>query len=212
MKMPHFRAVPSRRPARARRTVVPAGCALMLLCLAQAPVALGGTATAGDGGQTGRLGAGGDVPSASALLEQCVTVGEQAERSATFSGAMTAMTSVARMEMRIDVQERLPGETGFHVVTAPGLGVWRGSAQGVMIYKYVKQVTDLSSPALYRAVVHFHWLNAKGRVVRRTALLTPTCAQPAPPPVAAPTTPATPGTAATPGVALTPLASRLAAG
>jgi hypothetical protein len=211
MKMSYFGVTLSRRPAKARRVVVSAGCALTLLCLAQAPVAMGGT-TAGEGGQTGQLGTGGDVPSASASLEQCVTVGEQAERSATFSGEMTALAGATRMEMRVDVQERLPGETGFHIVTAPGLGVWRGSAQGVMIYKYVKQVTDLSSPAVYRAVVRFHWLNAKGHVVRRMALLTPTCAQPAPPPVSAPTTPALPGTTSTPGGASTPPTSRLAAG
>ncbi len=121
------------------------------------------------------------MPSASALLEQCATSGEQGERAATFSGEMTAMAGApARMEMRIDLQERLSGETGFHLVTAPGLGVWRASNQGVMIYKYVKQVTDLSFPAVYRAVVRFHWLNVRGRVVRRTALLTTTCSQPAP--------------------------------
>jgi hypothetical protein len=168
-----------RRPAPARRFAVSAGCALTLMCLAQTPVALGGT-TAGDGGQTGQLGTGGNVPSASALLEQCATSGEQGERAATFSGEMTAMAGATRMEMRIDLQERPSGETGFHLVSAPGLGVWRGSNQGVMIYKYVRQVTDLSFPAAYRAVVRFHWLNAKGRVVRRTAILTPTCSQQAP--------------------------------
>jgi hypothetical protein len=198
----------SRRPATARRAVVSVGCALTLMCLAQAPVALGGT-TAGDGGQTGQLGTGGDVPSASALLEQCVTTGEQGERAATFSGEMTALAGTTRMEMRFDLQERLSGETGFHLVTAPGLGVWRASNQGVMIYKYVKQVTDLSFPAVYRAVVRFHWLNAKGRVVRRTALLTPVCAQPAPPALS---TPVTPGTTSTPGIVSTPPTSRLAAG
>jgi hypothetical protein len=203
-----LRAAHLRRPSTARRVAVSAGCALTLMCLAQAPVALGGT-TAGDGGQTGQLGTGGNVPSASALLEQCVTVGEQVERSATFSGEMTAMAGATRMEMRIDLQERLSGETGFHLVTAPGLGVWRASNQGVMIYKYVKQVTDLSSPALYRAIVRFHWLNAKGRVVRRTALLTPTCSQPASPALS---TPATPGTTSTPGTVSTPPTSRLAAG
>jgi hypothetical protein len=210
MKMtPPLRAAHPRRPATARRVAVSVGCALTLMCLAQAPVALGGT-TAGDGGQTGQLGTGGNVPSASALLEQCVTAGEQGERSATFSGEMTAMPGATRMEMRIDLQERLSGETGFHLVTAPGLGVWRASSQGVMIYKYVKQVTDLSFPVAYRAVVHFHWLSAKGRVVRRTALPTPTCAQPAPPVLSTPSTPT--GTTSTPGAVSTPPTSRLAAG
>jgi hypothetical protein len=199
MKTTSLRTPCSRRPAIARRVVVSAGCALTLMCLAQAPVALGGT-TAGNGGQTGQLGTGGDVPSASALLEQCITTGEQGERAATFSGEMTAMAGATRMEMRFDLQERLSGETGFHLVTAPGLGVWRASNQGVMIYKYVKQVTDLSFPAVYRAVVRFHWLNAKGRVVRRTVLLTPTCSQPTPPALS---TPPSPGTTSTPGAVST---------
>ena len=82
-----------------------------------------------------------------ATVEQCVTTGEQADRSATFSGEMTAIAGTARMAMRIEVQERLPGEELFHTVSAPGLGVWRGSAPGVKIYQYVKQVTNLSSPA-----------------------------------------------------------------
>ncbi|HEY3959818.1 MAG TPA: hypothetical protein VGL68_04820 [Solirubrobacteraceae bacterium] len=208
MKMASRSKLLSRRPATVRRAAVSAGCALTLMCLAQAPVALGGT-IAGDGGQTGQLGTGGNVPSASALLEQCATTGEQGERAATFSGEMTAMAGAARMGMRIDLQERLSGEIGFHLVTAPGLGVWRASSPGVMIYKYVKQVTDLSFPAVYRAVVRFHWLNVKGRVMRRTALLTPVCAQPAPPALSTPTSP---GATSTPGVVSMPPTSRLAVG
>src|SRR5580698_461713 len=92
---------------------------------------------------------------AAATLEQCVATGEQADRSATFSGEMTAIAGTARMAMRIEVQERLPNEELFHTVSAPGLGVWRGSASGVKIYQYVKQVTNLSSPADYRALVRF---------------------------------------------------------
>jgi hypothetical protein len=92
------------------------------------------------------------------------------------------------------VQERLPGEELFHTVSAPGLGVWRGSASGVKIYQYVKQVTNLSFPADYRALVRFRWLNDKGDVVRRAERHTLQCAQlalvPAPAP---PITPVTPG-------------------
>ena len=75
---------------------------------------------------------------------------------------MTAIPGTARMAMRIDVQERMPGEALFHTVSAPGLGVWRGSDPKVKVYKYLKQVTNLSSPASYRALVRFRWLNAKG--------------------------------------------------
>jgi len=128
-----------------------------------------------------------------ATVEQCVTTGEQTDRSATFSGEMTALAGTARMEMRIEVQERMPDEELFHTVSAPGLGVWRGSAPSVKIYQYVKQVTNLASPADYRALVRFHWLNDKGYVIKRAERFTPTCAQPASVPAPAPVTPVTPG-------------------
>jgi hypothetical protein len=128
---------------------------------------------------------------AAATVEQCITTGEQADRSATFAGEMTATAGTARMAMRIEVQERLPGEELFHTVSAPGLGVWRGSAPGVKIYQYVKQVTNLSSPAIYRGLIRFHWLNGSGYVIRRAERHTVPCMQPAPAP--APTTPAVPG-------------------
>lgn len=131
---------------------------------------------------------------AAATVEQCVTTGEQTDRSATFSAEMTAVTGTARMAMRIEVQERLPGEELFHTVSAPGLGVWRGSAPGVKIYQYVKQITNLSFPAGYRALVRFHWLNDKGYVIKRAERHTLECVQPASTPTPAPVTPAAPVT------------------
>jgi hypothetical protein len=148
-------------------------CALVLACGGQALGAAGQTDWAS---QAAPPAAGGAV----ATLEQCATKGEQANRSATFSGEMTAIGDTARMAMRIEVQERLPGEELFHTVSAPGLGVWRGSAPGVKIYKYVKQVTNLSAPAGYRALVRFRWLNDRGYVIRRAERHTFRCAQPAP--------------------------------
>jgi hypothetical protein len=135
---------------------------------------------------------------AAATVEQCVTTGEQTDRSATFSAEMTATAGTTRMAMRIEVQERLPGEELFHTVSGPGLGVWRGSASGVKIYQYVKQVTNLSFPADYRALVRFRWLNDKGNVVRRAERHTLECVQPASAPSSTPV-PVTPTTPTTPG-------------
>jgi hypothetical protein len=117
----------------------------------------------------------------SATLEQCTTSTEQAERSATFAGEMTTIPGTAKMEMRIDVLERMPHETEFHVVTAPGLGVWRTAAPGVKAYRYLRQVTNLSAPASYRAAIRFRWVNAKGRTIRTLELKTPHCLQPVAP-------------------------------
>lgn len=116
----------------------------------------------------------------SATLDQCLTSEEQDERSATFAGEMTAIAGAAKMEMRIDVLERTPEEGLYRTVSAPGLGVWRSSAPGVKVYKYLKQVTNLTGPAFYRAAVRFRWLNAKGRLIASTELHTRRCEQPAP--------------------------------
>lgn len=162
------------------------GCTLPADALAQtdssapAPtLTVASEAAAGDIGQTS---ASAVKPSAAATLEQCLTAAVQSERSATFGGEMTALAGSARMEMRIEVLERLPGEPLFHSVIAPGLGVWRTAAPGVKVYKYLKQVTNLSAPATYRGAVSFRWLNAKDRLIKELELRTPKCEQPAPAP------------------------------
>jgi hypothetical protein len=125
----------------------------------------------------------GSAPVAAATLEQCVTAVLQSERSATFSGEMAEVPHSARMAMQIDVQERVPGEALFHTINAPGLGVWHEADAGVKTYKDLRQVTNLSSPAFYRAAVHFRWLNAEGRPIRHAERRTTNCVQPAAPPI-----------------------------
>jgi hypothetical protein len=173
---------PLERPrvlARAVTTLLAVGGALALA---------GGVA----GAQTGDAAASGlSLPGATAAsLEQCVTSVVQSERSATFMGEMTAIGGTSKMSMRIDVQERTANESEYHVLSAPGLGVWRAADPKVKVYKYLKQVTNLSAATSYRALVRFRWIGAKGRVIRRGERLTARCLQPATPePQPAPTTP-----------------------
>lgn len=136
------------------------------------------------GAQTGDAAASGlSTPGATAAtLEQCVTSVVQSERSATFMGEMTAIPGTSKMSMRIDVQERTTGESEYRVLSAPGLGVWRAADPKVKVYKYLKQVTNLSAAASYRALVRFRWIGAKGRVIRRGERLTTRCLEPATPP------------------------------
>jgi len=176
MQTPH--TSPAARGLAARLLLCSLVCALMLVYVAQA---MGATNQAGGPSQTGQAGAPDSTPAVSVTLEQCVGTGEQADRSATFSGEMMASADTGRMAILIEVQERMPGEELFHTVSAPGLGVWRGSEPGVKIYKYVKQVTNLSSPADYRALVRFHWLDEEGHVIRRAVRRTSKCVQPASP-------------------------------
>ncbi len=150
-----------------------------LIALPLALLALAGAAR-GDASTSSTPSAGKQLYAAT--LEQCLTSGPQSERAATFAGEMSAIPGSAKMQMRIDVLERLPREEGFHAVTAPGLGVWRAAALGVKTYKYLKEVTNLAAPASYRAAVHFRWLNTKGKLIKSEELRTQRCVQPALPP------------------------------
>jgi len=125
----------------------------------------------------------------SVTLEQCVSSTVQSERSATFAAQMVGTAATQRMAMKIQLEERLRGEAEYHLVAAPGLGAWKPSEPGVKIYKYVKQVTNLAAPAVYRAAVKFRWVGDKGKVIKRAELRSSRCFQQelTPPPKPAPT-------------------------
>jgi hypothetical protein len=161
------------------RSATAAGAAALAL-LATAAV-LVATAAAGASGTDPARGA---SPTVSATITECVTSVVEAERSATFSGEMSTVPGTVRMAMRIEVEERLPQEALFRVVAAPGAGAWRISEPRVKVFKYLKQVTDLSAPARYRASIHFRWVNSHGATIRRATRLTKACVQPAAPPAA----------------------------
>jgi hypothetical protein len=114
----------------------------------------------------------------SVTLEQCVTSTVQAERSATFVAQMVATAPTQKMGMKINLEERLHGEGEYHAVAAPGFGVWRASEPGVKIYEYVKQVTNLSAPVVYRVAVKFRWIGDKGKVIKRADVHSSRCFQP----------------------------------
>ncbi len=114
-------------------------------------------------------------PPAIATLEQCQTAVNPDQRSATFAGEMSAVPGTQRMQMSVQVLERLPGDDAYHVVDAPGLGVWRSSAPGVQSYKYLRQITNLAAPAFYRANIRFRWLGGHGRMLQALELHTRHC-------------------------------------
>jgi hypothetical protein len=146
------------------------------------PATVAPTAAPGSGGVDGASGTSTAKPIASAMLTQCATATiPQTERSATFAGEMTAIAGTARMQMRVELQERIPGELQYRTVADPALGVWRGSAAGVKVFTHIQQVSNLSAPAVYRGVLHFRWVNAKGRAIKAEEQATAVCEQPAPP-------------------------------
>jgi hypothetical protein len=167
--------LPSRRTTVVRVRAAACTCALALLVPASSVAA--GTHAAAQRDPARQL-----AQVDSATLEQCVTSVVQSERSATFAAEMTAIAGAPRMAVRIELQERPAGEAAFHRVSAAGLDVWRAADPKVRIYKYLKQVTNLSAPAEYRALVRFRWESAGARVIRRAERMTQHCVQPEPPP------------------------------
>jgi hypothetical protein len=150
-----------------------------LVCglLAALAVAPGAVASAGPTADAAARGPEPVKPPAAATLEGCQSASQQSERAATFVGEMTAVPGAARMLMRIDVLERSGGEPDFRSVSYPGLDAWLHAVAGVKTYKNLQRVTDLAAPAEYRAEIHFHWLNARGHLLKSSVLRTPVCTQ-----------------------------------
>src|ERR1700722_16017991 len=155
--------------ARAARVALAFVGVLALLVLAQAAFADAGPHTSATAPANG---------TASVGIEQCVTSTVQAERTATFTAQMAAPATTQKMAMRIELQQRLHGESEFHTLTAPGFGVWRPSEPEVEIYKYVKQIANLEAPAAYRVLVRFRWLDERGHVLKHDELRTSRCVEP----------------------------------
>ncbi len=177
------RSVPFDRTRRSRLRVLTAQAALTcMLALLLATQAHAGGQDPSAGGLGAQQLTSPAVGSASVTLEECVTATVQEQRAIAFSAEMTAVPGTVRMAMRIDLEERAPGEAEFHTVTSSGLGIWRSSDPKVKVYKYLKQVTNVSAPASYRGFVRFRWLNAKGHAIKRAERLTSRCLQPGVPP------------------------------
>jgi hypothetical protein len=159
----------ARSAARARALSAPLAALAVLGALVLAAPAFAAQSTATTPPPTGTA-PGAPAPGSATLA--------QADRSATFSSEMVAITGSQRMEVRVTLLERDPGDSGFAAVSAPGLGEWQRSEPGVQIYSYVKQVSNLPAPALFRASVGYRWLDAHGKVLQSVTRNSATCAQP----------------------------------
>jgi hypothetical protein len=113
----------------------------------------------------------------SVVLAACTTGPTPLDRSATFTGSMTAGKGTRRMWMRFDLYERRPGSGGFRRVQAANFGTWERSRRGVPAFVFTKRVDGLAAPAAYRVVVRFRWYGARGRIVRQASRRSAICQQ-----------------------------------
>ena len=111
-------------------------------------------------------------------LLACETGPADADRAAAFEGRVRAQRPGQRLQMRFTLQVSTPDAPRWRTVPAPGFGVWYSADSGVTRWTYSKRVQDLLAPASYRAKVRFRWRDARGTVVARTAVVSPSCKQP----------------------------------
>src|SRR4051812_42223382 len=121
-------------------------------------------------------------PPLQARLASCATGPTVRERTAAFTASMPAADGAARMGMRFDLLQRMPGEAEFAPVALPAWGRWERSEPGRTGFIYTKRVQALRAPGAYRARVRFRWYAADGRIIRRVQRTTSTCRQPDPRP------------------------------
>ena len=119
-------------------------------------------------------------PVSSVGLRECHAAADATARYAIFRSEMRATGGSVRMAVRFDLLSQAAARSDVTTVSAPSLGEWISSAPGVDIFRYTKQVTNLTAPATYRARVSFRWYAADGHVLRRETRRTPACAQPDP--------------------------------
>src|SRR5215211_7001297 len=96
--------------------------------------------------------------------------------AAAFNSRMRTIAGAEQMWMRFRVLERL-GTTRFEPVRAPGLGRWRKSRPGVLVFRFRQRVRGLAEGADYRARVDYRWLDADGEVIRRARRRSGVCRQ-----------------------------------
>jgi hypothetical protein len=121
-------------------------------------------------------------PPLQARLVSCTTGPTASARVAAFTASMPALARTARMWIRFDLLQRMPGEARFATVALPAWGRWERSQVGRAGFIYTKRVRALRAPGAYRARVRFRWYDARGGVQRRAQRVTKTCRQPDPRP------------------------------
>ena len=116
------------------------------------------------------------APLASASLQVCHQASELADRYATFGAQMTQIPGSAQMSIRLQLDERTPGDPVFSPVSGvPGFGVWKTSAVGIGIFGYSQEVSSLTAPASFRVTVGYRWLGPHKHVIKRAQRTTAAC-------------------------------------
>jgi hypothetical protein len=116
------------------------------------------------------------VPVSSVHVTDCQTGSDAAHRLATYHAQMQAVSGTARMSMRFQLIQRVPGASPRQVADS-GLGAWHRSRSGVKKFGYSQTVKGLEAGVLYRSAVQFRWFDSSGRVIRRAKVMSGSCSE-----------------------------------
>jgi hypothetical protein len=110
---------------------------------------------------------------ASVSLTACVPN----ERRASFEARMEQIEGAERMKLRYSLEGRRRGRA-WRRVAAPELAGWRTANAETTRFISERNVTRLTGPSFYRALVRFRWLDENGRVIARAKARSRSCWQP----------------------------------
>ena len=116
----------------------------------------------------------------SVSVADCHTADDIAQRYASFSAQMRALTGTTRMAVHFTLLERLGGADGFQSVPLSNLHTWRRSKPGARTFIYTQRVTALHDGGYYRMRVQFRWYGSGGSVLRTSVSSSGVCHQPMP--------------------------------
>ena len=96
--------------------------------------------------------------------------------SVTYVARMRSVPGASRMSLRIRLFEKV-GDGKFEPVSAEGLNVWRKSHPSASVFRYEQHVRGLHKGAIYRATVHYRWLDSDGKPILTTRRRSARCSQ-----------------------------------
>lgn len=117
-----------------------------------------------------------------ARVVSCKPAAKYDDRSVEFEGRMKGSVGQA-LEMKFSLYSKAPKKRRFSRAKLPGLDQWqRAGDPKATVFRFRQVVRSLQSPALYRAVIRFRWIDSNGKTVRKVNRTTSVCKMNAPAP------------------------------
>src|SRR4051794_7049232 len=101
-------------------------------------------------------------------------------RTATFYGRMDTIPAASKMQIRLQLFERLGRDETWNRLDVPALRQWHSSQAGVKRFGWKQTVDALRLGGAYKARVQYRWVSPAGTVLDTESRDTPVCRGPLP--------------------------------